>query len=77
HIIVNSPMIAGTGLEDLVTIADDPVALRQMVQQAWETEFTDEMVSRRRAHPALPDNRQAVTVIMKKCFPVIPPAASR
>ena len=48
-------MIAGTGLEDLVTIADDPVALRQMVQQAWETEFTDEMVSRRRAHPALPD----------------------
>lgn len=43
--VVNTPMIENTGLEELCVVADDPEAMRKMVEQLMENEFTESDIS--------------------------------
>ncbi len=43
--VVNTPMIENTGLEELCVVADDPEAMRKMVEQLMENEFTEADIS--------------------------------
>lgn len=48
HCLCNSKMAADTGLEELVTIADDPVNLRNEVQRLMELPFDDPEINKRK-----------------------------
>ena len=41
HCLVNSPMVAGTGLGDLCCVADTAEAMRSELNRLMQTDFTD------------------------------------
>lgn len=49
HIVTNTRGVAGSGLEDAVTIADDAPSFREAVHRLAETEFNPEACTRRQA----------------------------
>lgn len=58
HCVVNSPMVAGTGLADLCRVADSNEALRAAVTELMEAEFGEEQkaVRQRRMQPYVTAN---------------------
>lgn len=47
HCLVNTPMVEGTGLENLCHVADSDEALREVLANLMERDFTADEVSRR------------------------------
>lgn len=62
--LVNSPMVAGTGLEGLCTIADTPEAMRSALGSLMGQDFTETILQERRRVLQVFSPQQAVKVIL-------------
>lgn len=47
HVLVNSPMVAETGLEELCVIANDPAGFRAAMRHLYNQPFTESEIARR------------------------------
>lgn len=48
HVLCNSRMLAGTGLEKILPVADEAQAMRNLIAERMNAPFTDEMAQQRR-----------------------------
>lgn len=48
HVVCNSLMLAGSGLENELLIAEDPLRMKQLIMEYMSAPFTEEMVQERK-----------------------------